>query len=97
MPFKDRLLGLILLGIGVLIAVALGYFIYRTGLGRHGILLFVPLWLMLHGTLLLLGIHFRDFWAWWNQLKPPARIALQALGILALGLVVWFLLSTRTG
>ncbi|MCI0637530.1 MAG: hypothetical protein L0Y72_31445 [Gemmataceae bacterium] len=97
LPFKDRVLGLILLGVGIVIAVALCYFIYRTRFGRHAILLFAPLWLMLHGTLLLLGIHFRDFRAWWNQLRPLPRIALQALGILALALVVWFLLTARPG
>jgi len=90
---RDRLAGLILLTLGAIGALATCWWLYKTGLGRHAIVVAVPLWLLLHGILLLTGIHLRDFYFWWNQLRPPVRIATQVFGMLALALLVWLLLT----
>jgi hypothetical protein len=88
----DRAAGLVLLSLGGLIALGMGWFIYRSRFARHAIFLLLPFWLMLHGGLLLAGIHLRDFYAWWNRLSQPAHIAIQVLGLAALVGLVWLLL-----
>jgi hypothetical protein len=90
---RDRLAGFVLLTVGALGALATCWWLYKSGLGRHGIVLIVPVWLLLHGMLLLTGIHLRDFYVWWNQLRPPGRIAIQALGFLVFALLVWLALT----
>ncbi len=92
---KDRVAGLVLAGVGVVGSVAIGWWIFKTGFGRHAVLMFLPLWLLLHGTLLLAGIQLRDAYTWWNQRKPAVRIAIQMLFLAAFFTLVWFLLPAR--
>jgi hypothetical protein len=75
-----------------MIALGMGWFIYRARFARHAVILILPLWLMLHGGLLLAGIHLRDFYAWRNRLPQPAYLALNALALAALVGLVWLLL-----
>jgi len=88
---KDRLAGLVLISLAGLATFAVGWWIYKTGFGRQALAMVIPLWCLLHGILLLMGIHLRDFYAWWNQLAQPVRIAIQVLGVLAFLFLVWFL------
>jgi hypothetical protein len=75
--------------------LAIGWFIYRTRFARHAIFMILPLWLMLHGVLLLVGIHLRDFYTWWNRLAQPLRILLQLLVVVAFMGLVWILVTGK--
>jgi len=89
----DRATGLVLLGIGGLMAFGFCWFIYKTRFGRHAIVLALPLWLMFQGGLLLAGIHLRDFYTWWNRLSQPAHIAIHLFGLIALVALVVLLVT----
>jgi hypothetical protein len=91
--FNDRLAGLVLLGLGGLMAAGLGWYIYKTRFARQAVLFVVPLWLLLHGALLLAGIHLRDFYSWWNRLAQPARLGIQVLAWATFLALVWFLIA----
>jgi hypothetical protein len=92
---KDRVAGAVLVVLGISTATAIGWFIYKTRFARHAVVLLLPLWFVLHGILLLVGIHARDFFTWWNRLTPIPRIAIHVLGWLALMALVWFLVMAR--
>jgi hypothetical protein len=89
----DRIAGLVLLGLGAIMALGIGWFIFRSRFARHAIVLIVPLWMMLHGALLLAGFHVRDFYTWLNRRSQPAYIAIQFLGWAAFMGLVWLLVT----
>ncbi|MCI0685311.1 MAG: hypothetical protein L0Y71_24700 [Gemmataceae bacterium] len=88
---KDRLAGLVMIGLAVVMSFGIGLFVFRTLFIRHAVFLLLPAWLLLHGSLLLMGVHFRDFRSWWYGLAQPARLGLQLLGIVAFAALVWLL------
>jgi hypothetical protein len=88
----DRIAGLVLLAAGGLMTLGIGWFVFRTRFARHAIFLIVPAWLVLHGSLLLAGIHLRDFHNWWNRRSQLTHLAAGFLGLALLTAVVWLLL-----
>jgi hypothetical protein len=89
----DRIAGVVMIGLGVVTASALSWFVYRALLLRPAVLFLVPGWLILHGGLLLAGVHLRDAHKWWNQRHPMVRFILQLLGIAAFVAFLWFLVT----
>lgn len=90
---RDRIAGLILLGLGIVTAFSLSWFIFRARFVRHAVFFLLPAWLMLHGMLLMAGFHLRDAQKWWNQRHPMVRFSLQVLGLAAFTAFVWFLIT----
>jgi hypothetical protein len=98
LPAGDRWIGLVVLILGILFAVpVLWAFLLMPGLairGRlgAGALAVIPLGMILNGCLLLVGIHPRDFYAWWNGLSDIPRSSIIGL-LVVLGLafaLFWF-------
>jgi hypothetical protein len=98
MSASDRLIGLVLIVVGVLIAIPVFWvLLWVPNLGGSrgrfgvGLLALIPVATVFHGVLLVCGVHPRDFYAWWDNLSDLARALL--LGLLALvgvGLVIFF-------
>jgi hypothetical protein len=79
---SDRLFGLILIALGLIIAVPVLWFLLAAswvGLtGRRGwtLLTLIPLGLIFHGALFLVGVHPKSFYAWWENLSDLNRAIL---------------------
>ena len=92
---SDRVVGLLLIGVGVLLGIPAFWLLVWTllyggirGRAACAILVIVPVGSVFHGILLVNGIHPRDFYSWWNNRSEVQRALLWgALGIVVLGLV----------
>jgi hypothetical protein len=101
----DRVVGAILVGIGVLIGIPALWLLIWTllyggvrGKAACAILVIVPVGSVFHGVLLLCGIHPRDFYAWFNSLSPINRALLcGVLGIAVVGLLFLVFFSNSSG
>src|SRR2546426_11444914 len=72
----DRLVGLSLIGIGVVIAIPIFWFLlwaprFVSARGRLalGLLAVIPIGAIFHGILYTCGVHPKDFYAWWYNLS----------------------------
>jgi hypothetical protein len=98
----DRLTGLVLLVVGVLIAVlVLFLLLLAPGVGGRGgmalgTLAFIALGAIFHGVLFLVGIHPRDFYRSWYKLSDLTRfLIIGGLVVLGIGLVVFWFFSGK--
>jgi hypothetical protein len=103
-PLKatDRLFGILLLGVGLLIGIPVFYILlwapHLTLLGGRrgwGLLALVPLGLIFHGGLFLGGVHPKDFYGWWHNRSDLSRALL--IGFLVLLGVGVFIFLTFSG
>jgi hypothetical protein len=92
MPIRDRLFGLILVGLGILAGGLLCWIILVTSIlggGRLAVLVVVPVGFILTGVLFLLGIHPKDLQNRLAEMSPLGQSLVKALGFAAgLGVVV---------
>ncbi|MBI3411061.1 MAG: hypothetical protein HY040_22230 [Planctomycetes bacterium] len=96
---SDRVVGVILLVFGILSGIVLTVLLIASvwigamrgirGAAACIILMVLPVGLIFHGILLLIGIHPRDFYSWWDHLPSVARRL--AWGLLALVIVIFFI------
>jgi hypothetical protein len=91
----ERLFGLILVGVGLVLGLPLLFFLIfmpAAVLGRMtlAVLGLIPVGTFFHGVLFLCGIHPRDFYARWNNLSDLGQKIVIGLGVL---LVVALLVS----
>jgi hypothetical protein len=96
----ERLFGLILVGVGLLLGIPLLLLPFvptvwlgpRLEVGQGLVLLaLIPIGLIFHGVLFLCGIHPKDFYSWWNHLSDLTQNIVIGLGILlGIGLLVCF-------
>lgn len=92
----DRMIGVIILGIAVLLAIPTFFFVYWNlevrRLSVYVILLAaVPIATAFVGILVIIGINPRDFYSWWGSLSRSSQWLLWVLlGLVAVAGVFWF-------
>jgi hypothetical protein len=97
---SDWLVGVLFLVLGLVFGIGLAIWFINSGpmRGIHGPLasiplVIVPVGLVFHGILLLMGIHPRDFYEWWDRL--PGSVRRLAWCFLALLVVIFFIACYR--
>lgn len=95
----DRVVGIILIVFGIVTGIAFTVLLIGSvwmggprgirGAAAALILMVLPIGLLLHGILVLMGIHPREFYSWWEHLPGPFRKT--AWGLLAVVIVIFFI------
>jgi hypothetical protein len=103
---SERLFGIILVVVGVLIAIPVvilvrftgRWFVGIRGYAALGTVAFIAVGTIFNGVLFLCGVHPKDFYSWWNNQSPLMRmLIIGGLVLAGVVLLMIFMLAAGSG